>query len=159
MKKMGYPDRPVASITEDLFNVEVYVNALCSFIRSCETPMTVSIQGDVWPIWFNTWQFSQFDMGNSLAFSMMDVLLKGLDCDKDVRKKILNGLIGFGKKALKLSIIPHKEEWGRYIYTNVLRINANDSSATDQIATITRNAYASVNEVILRHITKQENNQ
>ncbi len=98
-------------------------------------------------------------MGNSLAFSMMDVLLKGLDCDKDVRKKILNGLIGFGKKALKLSIIPHKEEWGRYIYTNVLRINANDSSATDQIATITRNAYASVNEVILRHITKQENNQ
>ena len=46
MKKMGYPDRPVASITEDLFNVEVYVNALCSFIRGCETPMTISIQGD-----------------------------------------------------------------------------------------------------------------
>ncbi len=46
MKKMGYPDKPVASITEDLFNVEVYVNALCSFIRSCETPMTISIQGD-----------------------------------------------------------------------------------------------------------------
>ena len=37
MKKMGYPDRPVASITEDLFNVEVYVNALCCFIRSCES--------------------------------------------------------------------------------------------------------------------------
>ena len=46
MKKIGYPDKPVASITEDLFDVEVYVNALCSFIRSCETPMTVSIQGD-----------------------------------------------------------------------------------------------------------------
>lgn len=46
MKKMGYPDKPVASITEDLFNVEVYVNALCSFIRSCDTPMTISIQGD-----------------------------------------------------------------------------------------------------------------
>lgn len=120
MKKMGYPDKPVASITEDLFNVEVYVNALCSFIRSCETPMTVSIQGDwgsgktsmmnmmkanlqgaVWPIWFNTWQFSQFDMGNTLAFSMMDVILKGLDCKPDTRKKIINGLIGFGKRVVK----------------------------------------------------------
>ena len=120
MKKMGYPDKPVASITEDLFNIEVYVNALCSFIRSCETPMTISIQGDwgsgktsmmnmmkvnmqgaVWPIWFNTWQFSQFDMGNSLAFSMMDVILKGLGCEDAVRKKIINGLIGFGKKVVK----------------------------------------------------------
>ncbi len=120
MKKMGYPDRPVANITEDLFNVEVYVNALCSFIRSCETPMTISIQGDwgsgktsmmnmmkanmqgsVWPIWFNTWQFSQFDMGNSLAFSMMDVILKGLDCKADVRKKIISGLVGFGKRVIR----------------------------------------------------------
>lgn len=122
MKSMGYPDKPVASITEDLFNVEVYVNALCSFIRNCETPMTVSIQGDwgsgktsmmnmmranmqgaVWPVWFNTWQFSQFDMGNSLAFSMMDVLLSGLGCNQDVRQKILKGLHGFGRKALKVA--------------------------------------------------------
>ena len=120
MIKIGYPDKPVASITDDLFNVEVYVNALCSFIRSCETPMTISIQGDwgsgktsmmnmmkanlqgaVWPVWFNTWQFSQFDMGNSLAFSMMDVILKGLDCEVDVRKKIINGLIGFGKRVVR----------------------------------------------------------
>lgn len=119
--RMGYPDKPVASITEDLFNVEVYVNALCSFIRSCDTPMTISIQGDwgsgktsmmnmmqanmqgaVWTVWFNTWQFSQFDMGNSLAFSMMDVMLKGLECDQEIRKKIMNGLIGFGKKAVKV---------------------------------------------------------
>ena len=122
MKNMGYPDKPVASITEDLFNVEVYVNALCSFIRSCETPMTVSIQGDwgsgktsmmnmmranmqgaVWPVWFNTWQFSQFDMGNSLAFSMMDVLLNGLGCDQDVRQKILKGLRGLGRKVVKVA--------------------------------------------------------
>ena len=120
MKKMGYPDRPVVNITEDLFNVEVYVNALCSFIRGCETPMTISIQGDwgsgktsmmnmmranmqadVWPVWFNTWQFSQFDMGGALAFSMMDVILKGLDCNPDHRKKILSGIIGFGKRVIR----------------------------------------------------------
>lgn len=120
MKTCGYPDKPVERIDEDLFNVEVYVNALCSFIRSCETPMTISIQGDwgsgktsmmnmmmanlqgtVWPIWFNTWQFSQFDMGNGLVFSMMDIVLKGLDCEPNVRKKIINGLIGFGKRAVR----------------------------------------------------------
>ena len=32
MKKMSYPNKPVASITEDLFNVSTYVNGLCSFI-------------------------------------------------------------------------------------------------------------------------------
>ncbi len=122
MKNTGCPDKPVASISEDLFNVSTYVNGLCSFIRSCDTPMTISIQGDwgsgktsmmnmmrenlqgsIWPIWFNTWQFSQFDMGNGLAFSMMDVLLKGLDCDKEFRKKLLNGLVGFGKKVVKVA--------------------------------------------------------
>ena len=46
MKHVGYPDKPVASITEDLFHVEVYVDALCQFIETCDTPMTVSIQGD-----------------------------------------------------------------------------------------------------------------
>ncbi len=120
MKTMGYPDKPVSNINEDLFNVEVYVNALCSFIRSCETPMTISVQGDwgsgktslmnmmmanlqgsVWPIWFNTWQFSQFDMGHGLVFSMMDVILKGLDCEKSLRRKIISGLIGFGKRAVR----------------------------------------------------------
>lgn len=64
--------------------------------------MRANMQGAVWAVWFNTWQFSQFDMGNSLAFSMMDVLLKGLDCDQKLRKKILKGLVGFGKKAVKV---------------------------------------------------------
>lgn len=117
MKDMGCPDKPVEKISEDLFNISTYVNGLCSFVRSCDTPMTISIQGDwgsgktsmmnmmrenlqasIWPIWFNTWQFSQFDMGNSLAFSMMDVLMKGLDYDQaaggvvsDMAADVMNG--------------------------------------------------------------------
>ena len=121
-KEMGCPDKPVASISEDLFNVSTYVNGLCSFVRSCDTPMTISIQGDwgsgktsmmnmmrenlqasIWPIWFNTWQFSQFDMGNSLVFSMMDVLLKGLDCDQASIKKVLNGIAGFAKNVVRVA--------------------------------------------------------
>jgi len=122
MKHVGYPDKPVASITEDLFHVEVYVDALCQFIETCDTPMTVSIQGDwgsgktsmlnmmrtkmadsIWPVWFNTWQFSQFDMGNSLAFSMMDVLLKGVNCDQELREKIVKGIAGFGRKFITVA--------------------------------------------------------
>ena len=121
MKKTGWQDIPVASITDDLFNVSTYVNGLCSFIRSCDTPMTISIQGDwgsgktsmmnmmqenlqgtIYPIWFNTWQFSQFDMGGSLVFSMMEVLLDSLGCNEELRQKILNGLIGFGKTAVRV---------------------------------------------------------
>lgn len=122
MLAMGCPDKPVEKIEEDLFNVSTYVNGLCSFVRSCDTPMTISIQGDwgsgktsmmnmmkenlqgdVWPVWFNTWQFSQFEMGNALAFSMLDVLLTQLDCDGGARKKILKGLAGFGRKMVKVA--------------------------------------------------------
>lgn len=110
-KEMGCPDKPVSTISDDLFEVSSYVDGLCSFVRSCDTPMTISIQGDwgsgktsmmnmmrenleasIWPIWFNTWQFSQFNMGNSLVFSMMDVLLNGLGCDKTAIVKILGGI-------------------------------------------------------------------
>lgn len=120
-RDMGCPDKPVASISEDLFNVSTYVDGLCTFVNNCDTPMTISIQGDwgsgktsmmnmmrenlktsIWPIWFNTWQFSQFDMGNSLVFSMMDVLLKGLDCDPDVIKKVLCGVAGVSKNLLRV---------------------------------------------------------
>lgn len=79
----GCPDVPIADIKDDRFNVGQYINGLSSFILTCDTPMTVSIQGD-WgsgktsmmnmvdanirnlalPIWFNTWQFSQFSLGN-----------------------------------------------------------------------------------------------
>ena len=95
--KRGCTDKPVGTVNEDCFNVKTYVDGLCDFIRTCETPMTISIQGDwgsgktsmmnmikekmeeeVFPIWFNTWQFSQFDLGNGLVFSMMEVLLNEL---------------------------------------------------------------------------------
>ncbi len=53
-----------------------------------------------------------------------------------------------GSDPLKLGVLPKKEEWGRYLYTNVIRVNASDPSISDQIAQITMNAYASINETI-----------
>ena len=103
---IGYQDLPVDNLKDDLFNVESYVNGLYRFILNCDTPMTISIQGDwgsgktsmmnmiknhlgekVLPIWFNTWQFSQFQLDNSIAISMIDILLKKLnDNTKDFQK-------------------------------------------------------------------------
>lgn len=115
----GCPDVPVADIKDDRFNVGQYINGLSSFILSCDTPMTISIQGDwgsgktsmmnmidaniktlVLPIWFNTWQFSQFSLGNSLAISMMEVLLQRLDGDPDILSKIAGGIKGLAKNAI-----------------------------------------------------------
>lgn len=122
LRGMGCPDKPVSKISEDLFDVSSYVDGLCSFVRSCDTPMTISIQGDwgsgktsmmnmmkenletsICPIWFNTWQFSQFNMGNSLVFSMMNVLLDELDCDNVVIKKILGGISGFARNVIRVA--------------------------------------------------------
>ena len=44
--KIGCTDKPVENVTEDCFNVSTYVDGLCTFIKTCETPMTISIQGD-----------------------------------------------------------------------------------------------------------------
>ena len=83
--------------TVDLFNINKHLDGLSRFIKACNTPMTISIQGswgsgktsimkmveheiekDVIPVFFNTWQFSQFELGNSLAFSMIKVFLNKL---------------------------------------------------------------------------------
>ena len=118
MSNVGVTDVPLLSMDEDLFSVKPYVTGLSSFINTCETPMTISIQGDwgsgktsmmnmikenmldtVWPIWFNTWQFSQFRMGNGLAFSMIDVLIKGLGGKKNVLSTVAKGVLGFTRKV------------------------------------------------------------
>ena len=115
---MGYQDLPVGDLKDDLFNVESYVNGLCRFILNCDTPMTISIQGDwgsgktsmmnmvkenlgekVLPIWFNTWQFSQFQLEKSLAISMMEVMLKKIE-DKSDNKEKLSEMIEELKKNL-----------------------------------------------------------
>lgn len=101
-KKQGLTDEDA---TVDLFNINKHLDGLSRFIKACNTPMTISIQGswgsgktsimkmveheiekDVIPVFFNTWQFSQFDLGNSLAFSMIKVLLNKLQDDESFIK-------------------------------------------------------------------------
>lgn len=112
----GYNDAPINDLKDDLFGVNSYVKGLCKFVLECETPMTISIQGDwgsgktsmmnmiqnelgekIFPIWFNTWQFSQFQLGNSLSISMLEVLLKKLDGDTKILTGIAHGMFDVAK--------------------------------------------------------------
>ena len=118
----GNTDKPVENIANDTFGISRYINGLCTFILHCETPMTISIQGDwgsgktsmmnmvraklnesnMHTIWFNTWQFSQFQMQDNLAISMLGSLLSELDCDKKKVKDLLGTLGNASRTALKI---------------------------------------------------------
>lgn len=95
---------------DDKFSIDNYINGLSNFITECETPLTIAIQGDwgtgktsimyqvekrlnpekqdkkIQTIFFNTWQYSQFDMGKNLAVALITDLINELNVE-DSRKK------------------------------------------------------------------------
>lgn len=105
--KRGTNDSPVMRYDDDKFGVHSYVDSLCDFVKDCETPMTVAIQGDwgsgktsmmnmmkeklgdeVISIWFNTWQFSQFNQDDELALSFLGSLIEAFDIDNQETKEV-----------------------------------------------------------------------
>lgn len=118
-KGMGITDMPCTSEEEDLLEISKYVKGLGKFIRECQTPMSIAIQGD-WGIgktstlnllkknleadkdtngikcvFFNTWQYSQFNMEDSLYVSFVHNLVK--QCGGN--DEILRTVAAFGKLA------------------------------------------------------------
>lgn len=108
----GLNDEPTE---HDSIESSKYIEGLGEFIKTCQTPMTIAIQGDwgtgktsaikhlkrklrergaevdsmnasgvnqsqepYWCIDFNTWQYSQFDLGNNLALSLTATILNAL---------------------------------------------------------------------------------
>ena len=107
----GLTDKPIENNVDDSFGVTKYINGLSRFILECSTPMTIAIQGDwgsgktsimymvkeqlgidVIPVWFNTWQFSQFNMEDQLAVSflscMMDKICVNVEESSETKKSI-----------------------------------------------------------------------
>lgn len=108
----GQTDAPVNNANEEYLGISHYVEALSKFILVCQTPLTISIQGDwgtgktsmmnlvrenlqkgeggdkVATFWFNTWQFSQFSMQDDIAISLLSNLLDQLT-DNPSTKKLL----------------------------------------------------------------------
>lgn len=105
----GFTDKPLSGKAEDIFGVTKYITGLSNFILDCDTPMTVAVQGDwgsgktsfmmlireeiekrVLPIWFNTWQFSQFNLGERLPIMLVSRLSAALGV-KDSKGEELKG--------------------------------------------------------------------
>jgi hypothetical protein len=112
----GYTDKPVETLYHDTFGIKPYINGLCRFILDCDTPMTISVQGDwgsgktsmmnmikaklgeqVLSVWFNTWQYSQFGMRDDLPICLLNSLLKEISIDDEKLKPVLAVLKGIAK--------------------------------------------------------------
>lgn len=89
----GISDVPVEKLDNDCFGLGKYVKGLSEYIMRCNTPTTIAVQGDwgcgktsmlnmvreelsdkVKSIWFNTWQYSKFNMDDRLAMSLLSHL-------------------------------------------------------------------------------------
>ncbi|WP_413334498.1 P-loop NTPase fold protein [Brevibacterium sp. GP-SGM9] len=117
----GYVDLPVDPPHEaDRLNVSAYYDGLTAFIAGCQTPMTIAVQGDwgsgksttlnfvssllpntVRVIEFNTWLYSQFELGDSLVFSMAHEILRPLSASSDSAKKLMRFVSTMGAGLLK----------------------------------------------------------
>lgn len=117
----GYVDLPVVpSEGRDRLNVEAYYAGLASFIAECQTPMTIAVQGDwgsgkstalnfvqsllpdsVEVIEFNTWLYSQFDLGESLVFSMAHEIIRPISKGSSTAKKLMRFVATMGAGVLK----------------------------------------------------------
>jgi|SaaInl4_135m_RNA_FD_contig_21_2231555_length_750_multi_12_in_0_out_0_2 predicted KAP-like P-loop ATPase len=115
MTALGLRDIPIDNSKDELLGLVEYAKSLSEFIGKCDTPMTVALQGDwgsgktsmmnliqeevapistVSSIWFNTWQYSQFDLNDALTVSLLSHFIDaiGLEEDKDKTQELLKGL-------------------------------------------------------------------
>jgi len=147
MASLGLTDRPVGSLAEESLGVKDYMEALSEFVVTCETPMTISIQADwgagktsmmnlvkskledqkIETIWFNTWQFSQFNMGDDLPISLLSQFAKKFEVEeKSSIKKSLN-FLKKGSKVLATTVADKAVSGGG----DILGAMLDDSTSTD----------------------------
>jgi predicted transport protein len=121
---LGFSDLPVVNKEDDIFEVSNYVNALSAFIKECTTQMTIAIQGtwgagktslmnlireelgnSVDSIWFNTWQYSQFNMEDELTLTLLSSLSEALEPEQSQRANIGKSILSLASRtALKIGV-------------------------------------------------------
>lgn len=119
---IGIKDIPVRTSDDDRLGLEPYIKSLSEFLTQCDTPVTISIQGDwgtgktslmnmvkqnisdrVIPVWFNTWQFSQFEMQNMLPISMIMNFINEIDGDN--KSGIKEDVLAFTRGLVKVGLM------------------------------------------------------
>lgn len=115
----GITDVPAPILDEDILQVKKYIIGLENFIKMCPTPMSIALQGDwgtgkttflktmendfsedsgIKTIYFNTWQYSQFNMAESLYTSFLNnIILQLVPKDSELEKTAKTLLTGLWK--------------------------------------------------------------
>lgn len=117
-------DSAISKETEDKLDIIKYIKGLTSFVESCETPMTLAIQGGwgtgktsmmnlledelrkekIMTMYLNTWQYSQLqgDLYENFIVSIIDKILKENESQKEeilnFVKPVLTGVLGLALK-------------------------------------------------------------
>ena len=123
--KLGLKDIPIEDPTDEVLGLGGYARVLSEFVDGCDTPITIALQGD-WgsgktslmnlirnvletqgkryvTVWFNTWQYAQFNMSDTLALSMMRHFVDALQSGNTLGKAAetaLNFIGSIGKAAV-----------------------------------------------------------
>jgi hypothetical protein len=128
MGSLGLRDIPLRSLDDEALGLSDYASSLSEFILQCETPLTIAIQGDwgsgktslmnlvklgieesdkeinkIQTIWFNTWQYSQFDLGDDLPILLLNHFVKEIGDDE--KEPIKDIIFRFARKGLKIGLM------------------------------------------------------
>lgn len=177
ISKSGINDLPIIDAKGDKFSISGYIEALSDFIKTCETPITISLQGGwgtgktsfmslinqklepvkilgeskeiiepdkssrknknpVVTVSFNTWQYTQFNMEDTLGQSFLNYIINVLSDEFDDKSNTKT----LAKNAMKMLY---------YIGANTVLKHAN-TSITDIEKAI------SSGEIVLDHAKQIE---
>lgn len=120
----GLRDIPIERIEDESLDIKPYIDSLSQFIMECDTPMTIAIQGDwgsgktsmmnliqatieekypgkICPIWFNTWQYSQFNARDQLGTSLLTRFVNEISGESNMGEQAMRMLGAVAKIAAR----------------------------------------------------------
>lgn len=157
---------------DDKFSIENYINGLSNFIIECETPLTIAIQGDwgtgktsimyqvekrlnpekqdkkIQTIFFNTWQYSQFDMGNNLAVALITDLISELNVEDSQKNQFYTKAQSILSKGLEYLNFDFGILNGEKISEKLQELITHFGQRTDDIKYLKENLQNIINEAI-----------
>lgn len=117
----GNRDLPIDTMESDLFDLDRYYTGLADFIKKCETPLTIALQGD-WGsgktsmmnmimgkltepnlkcLYFNTWHYAQFSSEDDLSIAFLSELTTEVLKSVSAPEKIVNTFSSMMKNIFK----------------------------------------------------------
>lgn len=149
---LGVTDLPCQP-EQDTLGINPYVKGLTAFICDCPTPMSVALQGDwgtgkttvvfklidalkasganVKTVYFNTWQYSQFNMSESLYASFMHSLAEKLGNQERIKETFLNATRTLAFGAAERITGVGQDKWEDVFRAKTEKVHAIESLKND----------------------------